>query len=66
MMCHVCGMEPENEQHLVTCPDDCGAHDYVPSPCRLDHDTMRKEAIDKDTTPPVDCPECGESLVVRG
>lgn len=30
--CRVCGMEQENPQHLVGCPDDCGAHDFRPWP----------------------------------
>lgn len=30
--CRTCGMERENEQHLAACPDDCGAHDFLPWP----------------------------------
>ena len=28
--CQTCGMEATNPQHSVACPDDAGAHDYVP------------------------------------
>lgn len=30
--CRTCGMSRDNEQHLVGCPDDCGAHDFLPWP----------------------------------
>lgn len=29
-LCMTCLMEKGNFQHLVRCPDDCGAHDYTP------------------------------------
>ena len=46
--CRTCGMEKENEQHLVSCPDDCGAHDYVPN----EGNTRSKGYIDHPSQPP--------------
>lgn len=45
LVCSVCGMGADNEQHLAACPDDCGAHDYRPAETLVDD-------------PHLSCPAC--------